>query len=105
MNIFKVKIPSDCNIFLFGDDHEGSRLRYDGGWEKLIDMMHSEYDGVSENLGVDHGDIIEAVMIDDNRYDGLTTDGIILQQIQKAIRNRVAIKEKLIAVMDGNHPR
>lgn len=105
MNIYTVKLPRNCNIFLFGDDHEGSLLRYSDGWGKLVDMLNSEYDGISENFGIDHGDIIEAIMVDDKRYDGLTTDGIVLQQIQKAIKNRVAIKDKLIAMMDGNHPR
>lgn len=104
MKIIKQDLPADHNLFLFGDDHEGSILRHDDGWLQLVDMMHSEYGGVSDNFGVDHGDIIEAIMIDDPRYDGLTTEGNILHQMQRAVEHRKPIKDKLVCILEGNHP-
>ena len=62
-------MPANFNLFLFGDDHEGTLLRHDTGWHKLCDMMNSEYEGVSANFGVHHGDHLEAILVDDYRFD------------------------------------
>lgn len=107
MNLYDIETPDNFNLFLFGDDHEGSKLRHDDGWGQLVDAMHSSYADLpaSLNFGVDHGDIVEAIMIDDYRYDGLATEGKITSQIRQAIRNRQAIKDKLWLILDGNHPR
>lgn len=106
MRLIRKALPADHNLFLFGDDHEGSIMRHDSGWAQLVDMMTSEYDGIpaSANFGIDHGDIIEAIMVDDPRYDGLTTQGNILRQIQGAIKHRMPIRDKLLCILDGNHP-
>ena len=98
------EMPQDYNLFLFGDDHEGVTLRDQELWGKLIDMMHQKIEGCKANFGVDHGDIVEAIAIDDPRFDGLTTEGKVLNQIQQAIKNREAIKNKLIGICEGNHP-
>jgi len=89
---------------LFGDDHEGSSLRSASGWGELVKSMRSEYEGCADNFGVDHGDIIEGIQIDDPRYDVLTIEGVPLQEVERAIRNRQAIKDKLVCILEGNHP-
>ena len=107
MKIIRKEMPSDFNLFLFGDDHEGSRLRHDDGWDQLINMMCSRYEGLpaARNFGVDHGDITEGIMIDDKRYDGIATKkGTVFQEMQMARRHREKIKNKLVCIMEGNHP-
>jgi len=106
MQLISKKLPMDHNLFLFGDDHEGSILRYKQGWEKLVDMIHSGYGGLrpSANYCVDHGDPIEAIMIDDKRYDGKTTNINIMKQIENAIESRRPIAKKTIAMVESNHP-
>ena len=100
--------PYDWNLFLFGDDHMGASLRYNKGWSQLVDMMHSKYDGLpaSRNFGVHHGDVIEAIMVDDPRWtDVETKEGTILGQIHESIRALDPIKKKLLTILDGNHTR
>ena len=106
MELIKKKVPINHNLFLMGDDHEGTILRHTGGWSQFIDHVNSSIDGLPEkaNFVVDHGDIIDAIDPMDPRYDGLTEDGLILQQIERAIKNRQYIKEKIITILDGNHP-
>jgi len=94
------------NYFLFGDSHEGAAARYDRGWEKLINTMESEYEGLGpeRNYGTDHGDAIEAIMIDDRRYDPLVTkESFVLEQIHNAARQRSAIRGRLLCMLIGNH--
>ena len=108
MELLSFNLPKDWNLFLFGDDHEGAALRYDDGWNQLVDMMHSEYDGLpaSRNYGVHHGDVIEAIQTDDRRYESHETrEALTLAQIYEAIRNLDPIKKKLLCVLDGNHPQ
>lgn len=99
-------MPPDFNLFEFGDAHEGAAARYDKGWDKLINLMESEYEGLGpdRNYGVDHGDAIEAIMIDDRRYDPLVTkESFVLNQIHNAARQRSAIKGRLLCMLIGNH--
>jgi len=107
METLTMHVPDNFNLFLFGDGHEGSVLRHDKGWEQLLTTMLNEYDGLPPecNFGIDHGDIIEAIMVDDKRYSMETTkESSILSQINNAVRQRERIKDKLITVLDGNHP-
>jgi len=106
MQLIRRTMPVNFNAFLFGDQHLGSILSYREGWEKLVDMMNSPYDGLkaNANFGIDHGDVIEAIMIDDPRFDGVTTEANILQQMDQAIEDRKPIRDKLICILEGNHP-
>ena len=107
MKLLRKTIPSNFNLFLFGDDHEGSVLRSQKLWNKLCNMMLGEYEGLTEdkNFGVDHGDIVEAIMIDDPRYDPDTVkEPFPLLQLERAVKHRECIKEKIITILEGNHP-
>ena len=106
MRHIKFNLPRDHNLFLFGDDHEGSVLRYDAGWNKLLDMMNSEFEGCDANYGWHHGDPMEAITIDDPRYDLETTkDPIPLKQVDAVIKNLLPIKSQLLGMNEGNHTR
>ena len=105
MRILSYDVPQNWNYFLFGDSHIGARLRHAKGWRKMCDMMQKPYDGVSRNIGIDHGDIIEAITVDDPRYSEFDTkEQSILAQIQSAQRALYPIKDKLVCILDGNHP-
>ena len=104
MQLLGYRLPDDHNLFLFGDVHTGSSLIHKEGWDKMIDMMHSEVDGVASNFGVDHGDIIEAIDLSDPRFDPYTNEGYILDQIKEAIRMRKPIAKKMLTILEGNHP-
>jgi len=104
MRIITRRLPKDHNLFLFGDDHEGSVLRHDDGWEQLCHVMLSEYAGCKHNYGIHHGDPIEAIMIDDKHYDPLTCkEPIPLLQVEAEKRNLKPIAHITIAMCQGNH--
>jgi len=100
------EMPDDFNLFLFGDAHTGSLMFHEKGWKKLVDMMRFKYEGLpaKKNFGVDHGDLIEAIAIDDKRFELATTKiTSILQQAAMAKKIRVSIRKKLIVILKGNH--
>ncbi|KKN71474.1 hypothetical protein LCGC14_0420530 [marine sediment metagenome] len=108
-----VQLQSNHNIFHFGDLHDGSVLSYRKGWDKLCNMMHSEYDGCSNNYGVEGGDPFEAIMVDDKRYspeklrDPETgkSEALPLAQLREAVKIREPIKHMMLTMLDGNHTR
>ncbi len=101
-----IKLPNDHNIFLFGDKHDGSVLSSDKGWDKLVSMMKSEYDGCKHNYGMEGGDMIEAILADDPRFSPeKLTEKLPLAQMKMAIERREPIKGILLDILDGNHDR
>ena len=108
MKLFTIQMPLDFNLFLIGDDHEGTILRYDSGWNTMVEMVNSSYEGLNANRNfiIDHGDFMEGIMIDDYRFDLLTTkEAFVLRQLEESKRNFWPIKDKLIALLDGNHTK
>lgn len=107
MQIMNYRLPGDdCNIFLFGDVHTGSLMSHEDGFKEMVDMMHSPYDGLAAkyNVGVDHGDQIEAIEVRDRRFCLETTKtASIDKQIQQAVDMRLPIKNKLVTALKGNH--
>lgn len=102
------KMPDSFNIFLFGDRHVGSYGFFEKGFAKMIGLMEDEYDGIQpkHNFGLDHGDNIEAITIDDKRFDLLSTkEASILAQLAEDRKLLKPIASRLIALLDGNHPR
>ena len=107
MKLITRKMPNNFNLFLVGDDHIGNLLRYDKGISKLFDMLCSSWGGVSEkhNYVIHHGDMIEAICVQDKRFDpAICTEPIPFEQANYAIKEYEPIKNKLITILDGNHP-
>ena len=101
-----VQLPNSHNIFFLGDLHDGSILSSEQGWNKLINTINSEYDGCSANYAVDGGDMIEAIMVDDKRFSPeKLSEPLPLAQIGEAVKKREPIKDKLLAILMGNHER
>ena len=106
MKLITKTLPSNHNIFFFGDLHDGSMLSFQRGWDKLCDVMNSEYDGCSNNFGADGGDMIEGIMVDDKRFSAdKLTEPLPLAQSNRAVVQREAIKNKLLYILMGNHER
>lgn len=103
MRIIRAEAPRDFNLYLFGDAHEGTVAHYAKGFREMCNTIMKDPIG----LAVDHGDTIEAIAIDDQRYDPVTCESRVLQQIDEAIedRRKIAARGKLIAMVDGNHER
>ena len=107
MRILSYDMPNDWNYFLFGDSHIGANLRHDKGFAKMINMINSKYKGLShkKNFAIDHGDMIEAIMVDDPRYASFDTrEACILSQMEMAKKELWPIRKKLLCGLDGNHP-
>ncbi len=106
MKLIKKVLPKDHNIFHFGDVHDGSVLSSKHGWQELLDVMSSSYDGCSNNYAVDGGDMFEAIMVDDPRYsEDKLTEPLPLEQLKRAVKMRQPIKNRLLAILQGNHER
>lgn len=106
MKLISVKLPGNHNLFHFGDLHDSSVLSSTSGWNKMVDLILSEYDGCRNNYGIHGGDMIEAIMVDDPRTDEeKLKEPMPLAQIKEAKRKLEPIKDKLIAILMGNHER
>ena len=106
MRLLNKVVPDSFNLFLFGDTHIGSTLFYRHGLEQLVNMMCSEYDGVSDNFAIHHGDAIEAIVIDDKRFDIDVIGKDCIQplvQADKAVKYLMPIHDKIICMLIGNH--
>ena len=108
MIIITKQLPIDFNLFLFGDAHDGSKLYYERGFDEFIDTVANPYEGLpsSRNYAVDHGDAIEAIAVDDFRFDPETMDDpsdIPMAQADRRIAKLSAIKSHMIAMLMGNH--
>lgn len=101
MRLLDVAMPGDFNLYLYGDCHEGTVAHYGKGFAEMTSAIMDDPIGYA----VDHGDMIEAITIDDKRYDPDTCKDRVLTQIDTAIevRREMAEAGKLKAVLMGNH--
>lgn len=101
MRLLDVAMPGDFNLYLYGDCHEGTVAHYGKGFAEMSAAILSDPIGYA----VDHGDMIEAITIDDKRYDPDTCKDRVLTQIDTAIevRREMAEAGKLLAILKGNH--
>jgi hypothetical protein len=104
-------MPKNFNLFCFGDAHVGSVMFYEKGFDCLLNMVESEYDGIKpkHNFSLDHGDSIEAITVDDRkRFDLATTrEFSLLKQVEYYVDKvrPLASGGRLVTVLDGNHTR
>lgn len=129
---FEFVLPyDDMNLIFCGDDHEGNANRHTTGWDMMVDMINSNLFDLSpaHNRVVDHGDFIEGIHITDPRYQidmttiyeeeinedvqynrsAIKTKQMVKKinidkQVDAGIKNRMAIRDKMLLMLDGNHP-
>ena len=107
MRLLSYEMPKNWNYFLFGDSHIGANLRHDKGFRKMVKMINSPYGNLpaENNFATDHGDIIEAITIDDPRFSRFDTrEACILSQMEMAKKELWPIRKKMLVALDGNHP-
>ncbi len=95
-------INKDSNIFIGGDTHEGTVLKYRKGFKELIYCVNSH----KNNHFIHVGDVAEGITIDDKRYQEEIQDssrGVPLMQYQNATNELRDMKEKIIVILEGNH--
>ena len=84
--------------------HFGSSFSSSGGFQQLIEQFSKTYKGCKTNYGICGGDMIEAITVDDKRFDFDSSDqSVPLQQAHAAVKKLEPIKDKLLAVLQGNH--
>lgn len=106
--VIRKRMPRDFNLFNFGDEHVGSRLFYEKGFMKMVDLMHSSFEGLKpeRNYGVSHGDFIEGITIDDKRFDLQTTKlTSMIHQSDYYMELIKPIAHKIVVQLEGNHTK
>lgn len=98
MRIIQIYAPSNHDMALSGDDHQGSHMCYEDGVDQFIDWLSKK-----DHLGIKLGDIIEAIMTDDKRYDRTSKNPIPLQQADEAVAKYRPVRKKLKTWLQGNH--
>lgn len=101
--IQKPIIPPNCNLFLIGDIHSGTKSSYREGVDKVTDMINEPYDNVKSNFVIDHGDMAETISESDKRFDPEFHYLTVREQEEECVEIRKPWGRKLICVLDGNH--
>lgn len=100
MKVIPIKLPSSHDFILFGDNHEGSHMSHESGVDKLVSQIADCSGAYAGHVG----DGIEAISIDDKRYDLTAKESIPLQQAKNFIKRVKPIApDKLKFELLGNH--
>lgn len=102
MHLSTVTVPSDFELILLGDTHDGTILQHRDGLKQVIDYIASK-----RNVYWGHmGDEVEAIMVDDKRYDPETvSEAIPMRQRDNVIKDFKPIAKKCLWWLWGNHPQ
>lgn len=99
MKIIPVQAPSSHDFILWGDNHDGSYMSHESGVGELVDTIASRANTICGHMG----DGIEAISIDDKRYDLTEKESIPLQQAKSFIKRVKPIAPKMKFELLGNH--
>ena len=108
MKVITRTVPLDFNLFLFSDTHIGSALFHQDGFDGFVEAFKNSYGGLKQerNYCAFLGDEIEAILVDDPRFDLHTTEMNVLDQINltKSMFKPLTNDGRMLVWMDGNHP-
>jgi UDP-2,3-diacylglucosamine pyrophosphatase LpxH len=100
MQLLSDKIPKNTNLYQLGDLHIGTKFHYEKGLERTIQSIKRDPKAVVVLMG----DLCEAIAVDDPRYDSdSNTQPVPFQQADDVISILYPIRDKIIAILDGNH--
>ncbi len=100
MELLSKTLPKTHNLILASDLHDGSVLFRRDSAKAIVSRVQSEPDTFIA-LG---GDLIEAICVDDKRYQSATTEEPIpLVQAQNVIDLLRPISDKILFILGGNH--
>lgn len=102
MQLIRADIKPDSDILLFGDTHEGTVAQHRDGVMEAIEYLATHKNA----YGVFMGDEVEAIMVDDRRYDlevhGKNTP---LEQCKEVVKMFKSVRKKILCWLWGNHPQ
>ena len=101
MRLLTSTVPSNCDIVLHGDNHEGNPATYRTGLRKLVKWI-----GAKPNRFFVHmGDEIEATMTDHKYYQhDPDAEDIPLRQMEAVKGIYAPVSSRCLAWIYGNHP-
>lgn len=99
MRILEKELPADHDIVLATCSHEGA-LGQDK--EGFLGMLEWVREGKNRYL-IHLGDYVEAITVDDKRYDSRIYNNSVLQQYTEVLRNLEPIADKILVLLEGNH--
>lgn len=100
MKIIKHTLPSDCDIALFGDDHEGAVNSVSEATDAIMDWVLAKKNRFFCHMG----DAIEAITTSDKRYDhGSTKQPIPLKQADMVVSRYKRVAKRCLTWLYGNH--
>jgi hypothetical protein len=101
MRIIHATIPSNCDFVLHGDSHEGNAARSDKALGETIEFIGSN----SIARFVHMGDALEAIMVNDKRYNVSVKqqESRPVRQARTVVDQYKPIRKKGLAWVEGNH--
>jgi Calcineurin-like phosphoesterase len=100
MQLLNIEIGRECNIYQLGDIHWGTIFCHEKGFMRAIEDIGK--DKLAKVVLV--GDLIEAIAVDDPRYDSDTNkEPVPFIQAQEMVNILKPIKKKIVAILKGNH--
>jgi predicted phosphodiesterase len=102
MEIISHNLPENHRIYLLGDTHEGSKLQDSDGFQSILAEVKKDKNAYIAHLG----DLAEAIMIDDSRYDKETVaqgKDVPLLQYRSVKEKLFPVRDRILTVMMGNH--
>jgi hypothetical protein len=109
MELLRYHVSPNVDIFLAGDEHQFCNSHYGKGIAKMLDDFESESaDGIKpkDKRIVLHGDMIEAIPLDDKRWDEENCkESSIFMQVARGGDIYKPINKRIVTCLDGNHTR
>jgi len=101
MELLTSEIPLNCDIALHGDTHVGASMYHHAGVNKLKKWLLAKKDS---RFFVHMGDAIEAITVDDKRFDFASTEEPVpLNQVKKVVEIYKPVAGQCLAWLKGNH--
>lgn len=101
MELLSANLPKNHRILMVGDLHYGSTAVHWKGWKAVMKRLEEE----NNTFLVLMGDIMESITVDDPRFEGDIHDAreVPLDQAAAIVSDLSPIREKILAVLIGNH--
>jgi len=100
MKLITRQLPTNCEIALHGDSHEGDILMHRKGLEGFVRWVKAK----RNRYFIHMGDAAECITVNDKRYNSETSDKTVPSQQEDSVVERyIPIKNRGIVWLKGNH--
>jgi hypothetical protein len=100
MKLLTTNLPSDCEIALTGDEHEGSPNFVREVPEHVIDWLREK---PTTRRFAHMGDAIEAIGVRDKRFEINAATSLPIEQAQAVVERWTPVSGQCLAWLTGNH--